>query len=482
MSAASSVVTAGAGLSAAPRRRLTKVILAVSAATYTMLQSMLFPVLPTLQAALHTSQSAVTWVLTAYLVSAAVCTPVLGRLGDRYGKKRMFIVALVALAGGSLLAATATALPTMVAARAIQGAGGGVLPLSFGIAQDQLPAREVPGTIGLISMLSGVGSGLGIVLAGPVIALLGFHWLFWIPFVPTAAAALATSFVLSESPRDRSGTLRWQAFVLLAAWLIALLLAISEGSQWGWRSAGVIGLFAAAAVTIVAWVIVESRSDTPLIDMTMMRLRGVWSNNLVTLLLGMCMFAALSFTAELVQAPKSTGYGFGASVTEAGVILTPQAVASVILGAALGPLIARAGPKRILLWGALACTTAMTAEGLVHGAPWQIELIMLVLGAGTITLVGAQSAISVTVVPRQQTGVSAGMNANIRQIGGSIGAALMGSIVTSTAGPGGLPTATGYADGFFALAAAAGAGAVMSLFVPSARRAAPEPAPELESA
>ena len=182
---AGSVVTAHPGLRSVRRRRLTKVILAVSAATYTLLQSLLFPVLPTLQHSLHTSQSAVTWVLTAYLLSAAVCTPVLGRLGDRYGKKRMFVIALGALAAGSLLAAVATTLPVMIVARAIQGIGGGVLPLSFGIAQDQLPPAEVPGAIGTISMLSGFGSGLGVVLAGPIVSLFGYHWLFWIPFIPT---------------------------------------------------------------------------------------------------------------------------------------------------------------------------------------------------------------------------------------------------------------------------------------------------------
>lgn len=464
-------MTAQVGLRSVRRRRLTTVILAVSSATYTLLQSLLFPVLPTLQQSLHTSQSAVTWVLTTYLLSAAVCTPVLGRLGDRYGKKRMFVIALGALAAGSLLAAVATALPVMIVARAIQGVGGGVLPLSFGIAKDQLPPAEVPGAIGTISMLSGFGSGLGVVLAGPIVSLFGYHWLFWIPFIPTAAAAVTAFLVLHESPKEGAGRLRWQAFVLLTAWLVAFLLAVSQGNQWGWASARIIGLFAVAAVTLIAWIMVERRSDTPLIDTRMMRLRGVWSTNLVTFLLGLCTFASLTFTADLVQTPRSAGYGFGASVTEAGIVLAPQAIATTTLGGFLGRLTARVGAKVVLLWGALACTVAMAAEGFAHNALWQLELCMALIGAGVIMVVTAGANISVTVVPPHQTGVSAGLNANIRQIGGSVGAAVMASIVTSTATHGGLPTAAGYAYGFFALAFAAGAGAVMSVFVPAPSRA-----------
>jgi MFS family permease len=217
---------------------------------------------------------------------------------------------------------------------------------------------------------------------------------------------------------------------------------------------------------------VESRSDTPLIDMRMMRLRGVWSTNLVTFLLGLCTFASLTFTADLVQTPRSAGYGFGASVTEAGIVLAPQAIATTTLGAFLGRLTARVGAKVVLLWGALACTVAMAAEGFAHSTLWQLGLCMALTVAGVIMVVTAGANISVTVVPPHQTGVSAGLNANIRQIGGSIGAAIMASIVTSTATHGGLPTAAGYAYGFFALAFAAGLGAVMTVFVPSQNRAA----------
>ena len=123
--------------------RLTFLVLCVGVASFSLLQSMVNPVLPTIQAALDTDQATVTWVLTAYLVSASIFTPIIGRVGDKVGKERMLVVALAALAAGSLLAAVASSIGVLIAARVIQGVGGGVLPLTFGIIRDEFPRDKV---------------------------------------------------------------------------------------------------------------------------------------------------------------------------------------------------------------------------------------------------------------------------------------------------------------------------------------------------
>ena len=123
--------------------RLTFLVLCVGVASFSLLQSMVNPVLPTIQAALHTDQATVTWVLTAYLVSASIFTPIIGRVGDKVGKERMLVVALGALAVGSLLAAVAGTIGVLIVARVIQGIGGGVLPLTFGIIRDEFPREKV---------------------------------------------------------------------------------------------------------------------------------------------------------------------------------------------------------------------------------------------------------------------------------------------------------------------------------------------------
>ena len=316
--------------------RATFTVLAAATAAYALLQSLVIPVLPTIQAGLHTSQNTVTWVLTAYLLSASIFTPIIGRLGDMYGKERMLVVALVALAVGSLLAALAGSIVIMIVARVIQGIGGGVLPLAFGIIRDEFPAEKVAGAVGVIAALTAVGAGLGIVLAGPIVEALDYHWLFWIPVIMLAVATVAANLFVPESPVRTAGRISWPAAVLLSGWLVALLVAVSEAPDWGWGSARVLGLLAVAVVLAVGWVVVESRSAHPLIDMRMMRIPAVWTTNLVALLFGVGMYATFAFLPEFLQTPASAGYGFGASVTQSGLILLPLTVTMFVVGLVSG--------------------------------------------------------------------------------------------------------------------------------------------------
>jgi len=269
--------------------RVTFAVLALGVAAFALLQSLVIPVLTTVQHELHTTQSAVTWVLTAYLLSASIMTPILGRVGDMMGKKRVFVATLVALAVGSLLAAFATSIGVMILARVIQGFGGGMLPVAFGIIRDEFPAPRIAGAVGLIASLTAVGAGLGIVLAGPIVSVLDYHWLFWLPLILTVLAAASAVLLVPESPVRTPGRISWLPAMLLAAWLVALLVALSEAPTWGWTSGRVAGLLAGAVVLAAAWLVAELRADVPVIDMKMMRQTAVWTNNLVGLLIGVGM-------------------------------------------------------------------------------------------------------------------------------------------------------------------------------------------------
>ena len=165
------------------------------------------------------------------------------------------------MGGGSLLAALATTLPVLIAARTIQGIGGAMFPLAFGIIRDEFPRERVAGGIALISGLLGIGGGLGIVLAGPILDNLNYHWLFWIPCVVIAERRSPPTFFIPESPIRAPGSVDWLGAVLLSLWLVCLLLAISEAPQWGWTSARTIGLLAVAAVAGAVWVVIEARTD-----------------------------------------------------------------------------------------------------------------------------------------------------------------------------------------------------------------------------
>jgi MFS family permease len=218
-------------------------VLSLAAMSYSMLQSLVIPALPSLEHSLHASADAVAWLLTGYLLSASIATPILGRVGDMLGKEKVLVVVLLVLSAGTLLSALATTLPVMLLGRVIQGAGGAVFPLSFGIIRDEFPARRVVGAIGFLSAILGVGAGLGIVLAGPIIVHLSYHWLFWIPLVPCLAAAMATVVFIPESPIRTPGRINVTGAVLMSGWLSAGLLGVSEGPVIGWGDPRVIGLF-----------------------------------------------------------------------------------------------------------------------------------------------------------------------------------------------------------------------------------------------
>jgi EmrB/QacA subfamily drug resistance transporter len=450
--------------------QVTFAVLAMGVAAFALLQSLVIPVLTTVQHQLHTTQDTATWVLTAYLLSASVMTPILGRVGDMIGKERVFVATLIALAVGSLLAALAPSIGIMIVARVIQGLAGGMIPVAFGIIRDEFPADKVAGAVGALASLTAVGAGLGIVLAGPIVNALNYHWLFWLPMILTIIAAVSAVFFVPESPVRTPGRISWVPAVLLSGWLVALLVALSEAPVWGWGSGRILGLLAAAVVLAAAWGIAELRAATPLIDMKMMRRPAVWTNNMVSLLLGVGMYATFAFLPEFVQTPSSAGYGFGASITKSGLMLLPSAVTMFVTGMFTGRLTARLGGKVLVVAGCLIGAGAMSILAFAHHQQWEIYTSSALMGVGFGLAFSAMSALIVMAVPASQTGVASGMNANIRTIGGSIGSAAMASIVTSRLAPSGLPLDSGYTTGFAvmtgALVLAAGAG----LLIPAVRR------------
>src|SRR3954447_19636404 len=303
---------------AGPSPRTLLAVLSLGGISYALLQSLVVPALPQIQHSLHTSEGAVGWILTAFLLSASVATPIIGRLGDMYGKERLLMGVLVLLALGTLISAVASSLSLMIAGRVIQGAGGGIFPLAFSIIRDELPAPRVPGAIGIVSSLLGIGGGAGVVFAGIVTENLSYHWLFWFPLVMIVFTAFLTRRYIPESPIKTPAEINYRAAALMTAGISGVLLAITETSTWGWGSPKTIGLFALGVLLIGAWIREELRSREPLVDMRMMAIRGVWTTNTVAFLIGIGMYSSFILLPELVQEPASTGYGFGASVTAAG--------------------------------------------------------------------------------------------------------------------------------------------------------------------
>ncbi|GAB2762955.1 MFS transporter [Nocardioides salsibiostraticola] len=453
------------------RPRLTFVLLALSITTFVLLQSLVIPVLATIQAEFDTDQNTVTWVLTAYLLSASIATPLLGRVGDVVGKQRMLVVCLAILTVGSLLAAVAPSIEVLIVARVIQGMGGGVLPLCFGIARDEFRSG-LQSALSILASLAAVGFGIGIVIAGPIVDVMGFRGLFWLPMVATAIAGVAALAFIPSSPVRTPARLPVTPAVLLAGWLIALLIALSEGNDWGWASGRTLGLLALSGLLVVIWVRTELRVPVPMIDMAMMRRRGVWSTNLVAGFVGFATFATFGFLPQFLQTPIEAGYGFGASISESGRLLAPSAFASFLMGFCTAPLIKRVGARSVIVTGTLVMGLTFASIALFHDATWQLYVATTAQGVGSGLVFASLAGVVIAAVPAEQTGVASGMNANIRTIGGSLGAAVMAGIVTARLTVDGFPVEAGYTIGFLVLAVSMIGAAAAAAYIPDYRQRA----------
>lgn len=461
---------------------VTFAVLATAAVAFSLLQSLIIPAIPQLESTLHTSESAASWLLTAYLLSAAVATPVLGRVGDMIGKERVIVGVLIALTMGSLIAGLATTLPVMLVGRVIQGVGGAVFPLAFGIIRDEFPPERVAGAIGVMSAILGAGAGAGIVLAGPILVHLDYHWLYWIPLIMSVTATIATFLFVPESPVRAPGRINWLGAILMSGWLVTGLLAITYAPTWGWGDSTVLALFGTTAILLVIWVVSESRSTSPLVDMKMMRIPAVWSTNLAALLFGFGMFAMFIVLPQFTETPTHVGYGFGASVTASGLYLAPFAGAMMIFAPMTGRLSALIGTKMVLVVGSLFAASSYVVLVIQHGEEWVVYLATALLGIGIALGFASMSNLIIEAVPVEQTGVATGMNTNIRNIGAALGSGIATSLIISTLSPDGYPKESGYVLAFIVSGAGLVVAALVALTIPgrgavsAGRRRDPHPA------
>src|SRR5256886_2306149 len=357
-------------------------VLSLAALTYSILSSAVIPALPTIQHSLHASETGITWLLTGFLLSASVGTAIIGKLGDMYGKQRLLVWTLLILAAGTLLAALADTLPVLIAARVIRGVAGGIFPLAFAIVRDEFPADRVAGSIGVMSAILGVGGGLGLVVGGLIDEHLNWHWLFWIPLPVMVAAAVCTWRYIPESKVRSPGRVNRAAAALMTTGMSCLLIAIAQAPAWGWTGLPTLALLAVGLAVCCLWILVELRSRNPLVDMAMMRVRGVWTANLVAFLLGAGLYAWFLLLPQLAQLPLGTGFGYGASVVVAGLYLLPCALGMGVLASLAGRVERRFGSRRALIAGAAVSAAACGWLAVASQHPYDMLLSSTLLGVG----------------------------------------------------------------------------------------------------
>jgi EmrB/QacA subfamily drug resistance transporter len=454
---------------------VTLAILTLAGIAFALQQTMVIPALPTLQRDLHTTTTWVTWVLTVFLLVASVATPILGKLGDQYGKERLLVLSLAAFLLGSVIAACAWNIWVLIGARAIQGAGGAVFPLSFGIIRDEFPKEKVGVAIGLVSAVFGIGGGFGIVLSGVIVDNISWRWLFVVGGIAIAIAVVLVHRFVPESPIKMPSRVDVVGAILLSGGLIALLLALTEGETWGWTSGRILALGAASAVLLVAWGVAELKVADPMVDMRMLARREVLLTNVTAMIAGFAMFGSFVLVPNFVEMPHGVSstvqhmvhYGFHASATKAGLYLLPSSVTLLFAGPLAGLIGRRIGSKWPLAAGLLLVGVASGLLAAWHDEPWQVLLAMPILGVGVGFAFAAMATLITEAVRPTETGVATGMNTVMRTVGGVIGGQVGAALLVAHTIPGTnhVPAVTGFEIAFGISAIASVIGAGVAIFI-----------------
>jgi EmrB/QacA subfamily drug resistance transporter len=450
-------------------------ILALAGLAYALQQTMVLPALPSLQRDLHTSTAWVTWLFTSFLLVSAVTTPVLGKLGDQYGKERFLLISLCIFFVGCVAAIFAWNIWSLIVFRAVQGAGGAVFPLSFAIVNDEFPREKVGAGVGMLSAILGVGGGLGLVLSGVLVDYLSWRWLFIVGAIAVGAAMVLVWRFVPESPVKTPSRLDLPGALQLSGLLIALLLALTEGPQWGWGSPRVIVLFAAAIVLSLTWVMTELRVPEPMIDVRMMVQRTVFFTNLTAVCAGFAMFGAFVLLPSFMQTNPggSIDYGFDLSPTMTGIYLLPGGLLGFVAGPVAGRLGQRYGSRLPLTVGMVLAAIGIALLALVHAHPWEISAWMVFIGIGVPFAFAAMAKLIVDAVRPIETGVASGMNTVMRTVGSVIGGQVGAAIATAdTITHTHVPAESAYVAAFWVSAAVALVGAIVARFIPLRRSAA----------
>ncbi len=391
---------------------LTLAILTMAATAYALQQTMVVPALPELQRELGASTTWVTWVMTGFLLSAAVLTPILGKLGDRYGKERLLVLSLVIFLVGCIGCAAAPDIWTLILFRIVSGAAGAVFPLSFGIIRDEFPPDRMKVGIGLLSAVFGVGGGLGLVLSGVIVDNTSWRWLFVVGAFGVAIAIVLVRRFVPESPVRSTSRIDVPGAALMSVVLVSFLLALSEGESWGWTSPAVLGLFALSAVGAVLWVVLELHVDEPLIDIRVLSERPVLLTNITALISGFAMFGSFVLVPRFVEAPgglpepiaSQLDYGFGATATMTGLYLLPGSILMLGAGPSAGLLGRRFGSKWPLALGMALIAVSTFGLASLHSEPWEIVLSMAGLSVGVGFAFAAMAALITEAVDPDRDG------------------------------------------------------------------------------
>jgi MFS family permease len=405
------------------------------------------PLLLTIAQHFHESISTAQWSLTVTLVAGAVASPVLGRLGDGRHRRETMIACLAVVTAGGGLAAVAPSMAVLLVGRTLQGVGLGLVPLTMATARDEFPAAKVSPMIATLSVSAAAGAGAGYPISGLLAQVWGLKGAYWFGTIVCALALLVVAAVVpSTAQRRRVARLDWLGSVLLAVALVAALVGLAEGSDWGWGSPRVIGLLVCGVALLAVWSVqqLHATNSAPLVDLRLLRHPAVLAADACAIVLGVAMYMNLSSVTEFVQIPRAEGFGFSASPVVGGLVLIPLSVLMFAGSRMLPTLVRWAGARTVLAVGCVMVAVGAVFFALLHHAPWEAFVMMGILGVGLGTTFAAIPGLIVQAIPATETGSALGFYQVVRWVGSAVGSALTASVLAAHTTSTGTPAVGGY--------------------------------------
>lgn len=414
-----------------PDPRLVVAVLSSSGLVAALCLTLVVPIVPQLPGLLDTTRANASWVITATLLAGAVATPIAGRLGDMVGKRRMLLATLGLLVAGSTLCALSVDLLPVLVGRSLQGVAVSAVPLGISLMRDALPPERLGGGIALMSATLGIGGGLGLPLAALIVQLADWHALFWTAAALGAVGMVLVRAVIPESTERSGGRFDLVGAVGLSAGLVGVLLAVSKGAEWGWTSPLTLGAAAGGALVLAAWTVWELRVTDPVVDLRISARRAVLVPNLVSVPVGVAMFTGMVVYPQLLQTPVGTGFGLGLSLLGAGLVLAPNGLVMMAMSPVTARVSARFGPRTSLRLGLTVITVGYAAGIVLISEPWQIAVVISVVGAGVALAYGSLPALIMRAVPTSRTAAANGLNTLMRSLGTSAASAVAAVVLSA---------------------------------------------------
>lgn len=447
--------------------RLLILALGLGGCTVALMHTLVIPLLPAFAGLLDTSPAAVSWLVTSTMLAGVVLAPVLGRLGDMYGKRRVLLAAMAVMTFGSVLGAVSPGFATLVVARALQGAAFGVIPLSIAILRERLPPGRAGAGIAIISSTLGAGGAVGLPLSGCLTALVGWRGVFWVATALSLAASTFVASVVPESPTRTGGRFDLLGALGLGTALVCLLLPVSQVGSAGWGATTTIAMVAAAAVLICGWCGYELRHPRPLVNLRTSRQLPVVLTNLAAILVGVAMFTNFLLVGQRLQAPVFTGYGFGMSTMLTGLCMAPAGIGMLIFSPMSARLSAARGAHVSVLIGGFILAVANALQAMLPSIALLIAAVCI-MSVGTAMCFGALPSLIMSFVPASESAAATSLNALMRTIGiattSAVTAALLASS-TKRANGTAVPAAIGYVLSYAIAAASALLAAILMLIM-----------------